>query len=578
MSQQSTLSAAKSATLERKRKAYVYLPRDVNQLYPVCTPKSWPWREEQYGPSWALPFLPGYLGAYLNEGLKRVLFRLQRMIFRFDKVRAYGQLFNGALPEYATGAGRDDHFAWRRIAGPNPLSLQRENDLKALLGRIPFDVERVERRLAERMGQRVSLAALAGNGQLFACDFKMMQESLRPQSRPTYLSHGPAKRTRDSRWRGQYLPAPIGVFVELPGFYTGIDLVPLAIQIDQHQPSGEYNPVYYPDDQAQQGWGWTIAKLYFETADEVFHAGCGHVLRTHLTMNAFCMATPRQLPEDHPVYVLLRPHTRFTLPANKAVYKDYVDRTQIYAEFYSGKLDEFRAFSKLSYEAKRFDELALCDEVKGRGVDEHPKVYPYRDDALLWVQPIRDFVGEFLGAFYADDAAVLGDAALQAWAAELVDPDCGGVRGLVAGDALDTRAKLFDLLAHVLFVAGPGHASQHFAEMYYYRYPPAFVGAAFAPPPWQANEANAARWYRTLPSIDQAATQFTYSTFGNFQYDTFGHYDRYPLGSAPQAREPIRKLQAALQKVEGLIAGEAAQRPLRYDFLLPSRVPNSINI
>jgi arachidonate 15-lipoxygenase len=376
----------------------------------------------------------------------------------------------------------------------------------------------------------------------------------------------------------KYLPAPIGVFLELPGFNEGIDLVPLAILIDQ--PAGARNRVFYPDEvpKKRKNWGWEIAKLYFETADEIFHAGCGHVLRTHLAMNPFCMATPRQLPDNHPVSMLLRPHTRFTLATNEAVYEYYVNPKKAYADFYSGKLEEHRRFSISSYEAKSFLDLSLPAELESRQVCESPEVYPYRDDALLWLKPIRDFVTEYIDAFYADDAAINHDVPLQAWKDELVHPDCGGVRGLVPDDALDTRKKLVDLLAQVLFIAGPGHASQHFAEMYFYRYPPAFVGSAYAPPPWKECDANKARWYQTLPPIGQATKQFIYSTFGNFQYDTFGHYRRYPLGRLPEAQEPIRKLQAALCEVESTIHARGATRPLRYDFLLPSRVPNSINI
>ena len=150
------------------------------------------------------------------------------------------------------------------------------------------------------------------------------------------------------------------------------------------------------------------------------------------------------------------------------------------------------------------------------------------------------------------------------------------MRGLVPEDSLDTIEKLVDLLAQVLFIAGPGHASQHFSEMYYYRYPPAFVGSAYAPPPLWAHEADNERWLRTLPEIRQARRQFTFSTFGNFQYDTFGYYRRYRLGWLAQPRKPIRNLQRALRGVEQRIT--ARKRPLPYDFLLPSRVPNSINI
>ena len=551
--------------LARNRRAYTYRPEKENQLWPVCIPESLPCRE-RLRPWWKLRFLPGWGGAYLNAGIKRLFFLLQRLTFRFDKVKAYGQLFNGSLPEYVDGADRDDHFAWRRIAGPNPLSLRQEVDLDALRRKIPFDVERVEHRLSRRLGRPISLAEEAGAGRLFACDFRLMQQALRPKEQsghpPSHSLKG-VKHLRDSRWRPKYLPAPIGVFLELPGFYERIDLVPLAIQIDQ--PQAVEQPVYYPDDEVRRDWGWKIAKLHFETADQVFHAGCGHVLRTHLTMNPFCMATLRQLPPDHAVHTLLQPHTRFTLATNDAAYKFYVNRKKAYAKFYSGKLEEYRRVSILSYQAKSFLELSLPAELESRCLNDAPKIYPYRDDARLWLRPIRDFVAEYLDAFYADNAAVRVDAPLQAWKNELVEVECGGVRGLVPEDCLDTKKKLVDLLAQVLFIAGPGHASQHFAEMYYYRYPPAFVGSAYAPPPQWEHEADKARWLRTLPPIGPATTQFVYSTLRKLPVRHLRALSALPArpARAGAAADPQPAGGVAGGRIDDLRARQGPSTPLR---------------
>ena len=65
---------------------------------------------------------------------------------------------------------------------------------------------------------------------------------------------------------------------------------------------------------------------------------------------------------------------------------------------------------------------------------------------------------------------------------------------------------------------------------------------------------------------------------GNFQYDRFGDYRRYPLGRMIEAETPIRNLQTALKKIDTLIAERSRVRMVRYDFLRPSKGPNSINI
>ena len=179
------------------------------------------------------------------------------------------------------------------------------------------------------------------------------------------------------------------------------------------------------------------------------------------------MATARQLAYDHPVHLLLQPHTRYTLATNDAAYNYFVDRRRIYFKFYAGTLEESRQILIDSHREKRFMDLELEAELSARGVSAQLQDYPYRDDLRLWRSPIREFVHEYLCAFYTRDESVQYDAEMQAWARELMSPDCGAIVGLVPDDRLDTVDKLVDLLAQVLFVAGPGHAAQHYSEMYY---------------------------------------------------------------------------------------------------------------
>jgi arachidonate 15-lipoxygenase len=564
--QQAPDAERRAHRLERARGAYRYRSRRDNQLHPISVAGTWSGWREFYDWRWLARMAPGYAAAWARHALMRLRFGLQRATFRFDKLKAYDQLFPGSAPPFAGLSASDEAFAYWRIAGPNPLALACMRDLGQLRRRIPLDVARVEARLRRRLPQ-LSLDAEADAGRLFVADFLLLQNALR----------GGSMRTRDSRWRDKYLPASIGVFLEAPGFYEDprATLVPLAIQIDQMQPTTEPNPVYYPDGDV---WAWRLAKLYFETADVSHHVACGHVFRTHLVVGPFCLATPRQLSRDHPVHVLLRPHTRFTLKTNGAAYDYFVDRRDTYHEFYAGTLEETRQIAIQSYLDKSFRQLDLETELADRGVDAAPVHYPYRDDARLWLPPIRDFVGDYVGAFYASDADVAGDGELQAWARELMDPECGAVREMLPDERLDTRHKLVELLAQVIFTAGPGHASQHFSSNHYYRYAPAFPASAYVPPPWREDRAHRARLCNTLPPLAHASNQVRYNTFTNLHYDRFGDYRHHRLGRTPEARGPIERLQAALRGVESEIRTRQAQRLLPYEFLLPSQVPNSTNI
>src|SRR5690348_6808482 len=148
-------------SLAAARAAYRYKRPDENEMAPICMAASWPWLEEQYAPSWIVPFLPTWLGAQAWRLIQRVRSGLERATFRFDKLSSYGELFVGSPPSFTHHMGDEAHdaaFGWWRIAGANALLLRRERDLAALRTRIPLPVERIEARLRNVLGRPVSLA------------------------------------------------------------------------------------------------------------------------------------------------------------------------------------------------------------------------------------------------------------------------------------------------------------------------------------------------------------------------------------------------------------------------------------
>ncbi len=553
--------ALRKMLIARRAARYAVMPASENQLDPVMSSGELPLVSEKIRLPWVAKFLPYFGLAQANRGAKKVLTILQKAAMRYDQVEAYRDLFIGRVPDFVDDFDSDVDFAWRRIAGPNPLSLRTAGDRAELEG-LFFDPAAVMPRIEAQLGG-ASLDAEIAAGKVFFLDYRILQESLRPQ---------PA--TRDTRWRRKYLPAPVAVFWENPAPGRGCDLVPLVIQVDQAD-ARPPNRVWYPTD----GMGWRIGKLYVEVADENYHVAVGHVLRTHLTMDPFCMATYRNLARNHPVHVLLEPHLRFTLGTNEAAYNNFVDRTDAYFTFYAGTLEELRQTVKIAHGQDQFWKLELDEEVAERGVDVGPAEYPYRDDMRLYMGAIGTFVDRYVKTYYAHDSDVLADWELQSWANELTDPSEGNIRGLFkAGESLDNRATLTRILTQVVYTAGPGHASQHFSQMRYYRFPPAFAASAYAPPPADPSDDTEAHWRAMLPPFDAANLRFTYSTFGDFHFDSFGSYWRYRLGWQPKTRAIVRDFQDALKTVEATIEARDASRHRDCAFYRPSQVPNSINI
>src|SRR6516162_4503813 len=74
------------------RTLYSYLPQDVrvNPLTPIAIAGRFPFYEE-YGPRWALPYLPQLLRSVVNTELKKVIFSFKK---GYEKVKAFKELFS----------------------------------------------------------------------------------------------------------------------------------------------------------------------------------------------------------------------------------------------------------------------------------------------------------------------------------------------------------------------------------------------------------------------------------------------------------------------------------------------------
>jgi hypothetical protein len=293
-------------------------------------------------------------------------------------------------------------------------------------------------------------------------------------------------------------------------------------------------------------------------------------------MEAVALTTRRQLLPSHPLRILLETHTRHTLPVNEVAYQNFVDPKQIYARFYGGDLEETAAIARLARTDRDFLDLDLERDLERRGVASMLDHYPYRDDARLFIPPTREFCDAWVADHYASDADVQLDRRLQAWAAELVDPELGNL-GRLDDSALASREVLSRVLARILFIAGPGHAAHHFAEMHYCRFAPMYPSASFRPPPATREEATDQYLAEMLPPLDLAGEHFMYSDFGDYHFDVYGTYRDPRVLCSPRLREAGMRLERRLREAEETIVRRNAIRLIPYEILLPSAVPNVIN-
>jgi arachidonate 15-lipoxygenase len=202
-----------------------------------------------------------------------------------DQFRAFG------LPPIAKDFMDDRAFASMRVAGPNPVMLKRLKKLDERM-KVTNDMFRIA-------APGDTLNAALAEGRLYLADYALLDGA--------ELGTFP---------NGQkYLYAPLALFVVTN---TKKELLPVAIQCKQ-QPGAD-NPIFTPDD----GYNWLIAKSIVETADGNIHEASTHLGRTHLTMEAFVIASYRQFADSHPLALLLWPHFEGTLAINKASWEHLI--------------------------------------------------------------------------------------------------------------------------------------------------------------------------------------------------------------------------------------------------------------
>ncbi|MFM5894764.1 MAG: lipoxygenase family protein [Novosphingobium sp.] len=472
-----------------------------------------------------------------------------------QSLETYRELFQTLpLPGIAWCFQNDEEFARLRVAGPNPMLLKR-------IHKIPAKFPLSDATYASVVNGD-SLTQALSEGRLFVLDYHAL-DVLVPGT-----TGGQAK----------YVACPIALFAVPP---HGSSLVPVAIQCGQ-DPSE--NPIFTPSVRADEQWGWELAKLVVQVADGNWHELFAHLAHTHLVIEAVAVATRRHLAEVHPLWALLVPHFEGTMFINYEAATSLITAGGPIDRIFAGTIvssQEMAATARLSFD---FTERMPPNDFKARGVDTESTLadYPYRDDALLVWQAIHEWVQGYVGLYYADDAAVSGDSELAAWAA-----DIAGEGQIMGFGPIQTRHQLIDCCTMILFTASAQHAAVNFPQAAIMEFAPAVTGALWRDVPLDKRGHDRADWLAAMPPAPLALKQLeVLYLLGSLHYRPLGTYLSrdfpYPAWfTDPQvtgSEGPLVRFQAALMAVEERIAARNAQRQYAYPFLLPSRVPTSINI
>jgi len=468
------------------------------------------------------------------------------------------------------GSLTDRAFANQRVAGANPMRLRRvlKSDRTLLQswsnGLYPLAT-----------GARIDLLEEAAGDRLFLVEYPLLENI-----------------TATELQAGRYVGSPKALF-----YHSQSGLEPVLLQLES---SGKlFTPGGAADD-------WMRAKLYFQVADITHHELIDHLCYTHLILEAFAIATPRQLPENHPLYRLLRPHFQFLLAINGRVEPVLLGEDAAIGKLMAQTRETSLDIINRAYRKRPFEDYSLPNDIKRRGIEpEYLPQFPYRDDAQLLWEAIARYATAYLQRYYPDDQAVRQDPYLQAWAAELGAPldsrpltefaqapswipsELAAEVGLSIESLPHhprvpnfpekiTRIKeLIDIATQIIFTSGPQHAALNFSQFDYMGYVPNMPLAAYARPDV------AASLDQMLPPPDNDLEQMRLTfILSEIRWGRLGSSDLINFVDGGDLKI-LAQFQADLKEIESQIQTRNQEREetgLDYPYLLPSQIPNSINI
>ncbi|MCC5663921.1 lipoxygenase [Nostoc sp. CHAB 5784] len=451
-------------------------------------------------------------------------------------------------PDVIKNYKTDSCFAEQRLSGANPLAIRRIDVLPDNFAVTDYHFQKVA-------GAEFTLEKALKEGKLYFLDYPLLSD----------IQGGVYNNVK------KYLPKPQALFYwQSNESSNGGSLVPVAIQINHD--SGANSVIYTPDDPHLD---WFLAKTCVQIADGNHQELGSHFAYTHAVMAPFAIVTARQLAENHPIALLLKPHFRFMLFDNDLGRTQFLQPGGPVDEFMAGSLAESVGFVAKVYEEWSIEKFTFPRLIKSRQTDD-PAIlphFPFRDDGILIWNAIEKFVAEYLQLYYKTSQDLIDDYELQNWARELVAQDGGRVKGMPA--KIETLEQLIEIISVVVFTCAPLHSALNFSQYEYMAFVPNMPYAAYHPIP-ETKGVDLETIMKILPPFKQAADQVMWTEIlTSFHYDKLGFYDEE--FADPLAQEIVVQFQHNLHEIERQIDIRNQTRPIPYNYLKPSQIINSIN-
>ncbi|XP_051231164.1 arachidonate 12-lipoxygenase, 12S-type [Dicentrarchus labrax] len=486
--------------------------------------------------------------ALLELSLKKLAIRFGKSWSDLDDFKRIFWKLRSPIAEYCMEHWKEDRFfGYQCMNGSNPRMIKSCNKLPE---NFPVTSDMVQSSMAPRTNLDKELKA----GNIYLLDYAIMD----------------GIPTNTIKSKPQYIAAPLCLLYQHPDE----GLIPIAIQLEQ-TPDHD-TPIFLPRDPPL---AWLLAKIWVRHSEFQVFQLLSHLLRTHLVIEVFCVATLRQLPAVHPIYKLLAPHLRYTLEINCRGRTQLISPNGIFKRVVSTGGDGLLILAQREYKVLTYRSLQPRNDFTDRGVYELPK-YFYREHSLMLWDTIHSFVSGMVSLYYQSDHDVQEDLELQAWIRDITQEGYTELPNFGLPSKLNTREELSTLVSVAIFTSTAQHAATNNGQFDWCAWVPNTPCTMRHPPPTDKDAVTMEMIMATLPDVSQSCLQMAITWhLGRAQPDAI------PLGQYTQehftegeALELIERFRRELKDIEGHILNQNEGLELPYLFLLPSRIENSITI
>ncbi|XP_030593562.1 arachidonate 15-lipoxygenase B-like [Archocentrus centrarchus] len=467
---------------------------------------------------------------------------------KWDDIESIRQVFcckKTAISEYVQDHWKEDaFFGYQFLNGANPMLIQR---CTALPSNFPVTDDMVFPH------GRCSLADEMKKGNIFLCDYKRLD----------------GLKTNTINGKKQYLMAPLVLLHKA----SDDKLMPIAIQLKQ-TPSDD-NPIFLPTDSE---YDWLIAKIFVRSAEFSEHQLNVHLLRTHLLAEVFAVSLLRNVPMVHPLYKLLKPHTRYTLQINYLARNLLISKTGFFTQFAASGGEGMITFLKRSVSSITYSSLCMPDDIAERGLEAVPNFY-YRDDGLKAWDIIYRFVEGILSYYYKTDGEVQKDSELQKWILDIFEH--GFLSQAVTGipQRFTCVTELVKFVTMVIFTCSAQHAAVNAGQYDYGGWMPNTPISLQLPPPTTKGTTSEAMMLATFPDVNVTVQGMAVVWLLSKQSSDFVPLGHYPEDHfTEEIPRKIKDFQRKLEDLSGAIKARNKCLEVPYTYMDPAEVENSVAI